>query len=80
MWTEFSNYHWGWMGFGLIHMALIWGFFILVIVSMIQFITSDKETPSMEPVQSPTAVLKLRYARGEISQQQFEQLMREIPE
>lgn len=80
MWTEISNYHWGWMGFGFIHMALIWGFFILAIFSMLQFLSSDDKAAVKQPIISPGEILKLRYARGEISQQQYEQLTREIQE
>lgn len=80
MWTEISNYHWGWMGVGFIHMALIWGFFVLAIISMIRFLSSDNKSEELQTIKNPIEVLKLRYARGEISQQHFEQLKQEIRE
>lgn len=80
MWTEISNYHWGWMGFGFIHMALIWAFFILAIILMIRFSSSGNKSDMQQSIRSPIDVLKLRYARGEISQQQFGQFKQKIRE
>ena len=80
MWAEISNYHWGWMGLGIIHMVLFWGFFVLAIVSMVRFVfTDDRQKPA--PIEeSPLEVLKLRYARGELTKSQYQEFKKELQE
>ncbi len=67
----------GWMIFGLI-------FWILIIVGLIflikWLIDQGKLTRPVQPVQneSPLDVLKIRYARGEITKEQFEQMKKDL--
>ena len=80
MWTELSNYHWGWMGVGAIHMILVWGFFILAITALIRYVFSaDRQKPAKLET-NPLAALKLRYARGELTKQQYQDLKAELQE
>ncbi|MDA8159792.1 MAG: SHOCT domain-containing protein [Desulfobacteraceae bacterium] len=59
------------MGFGWISMLLFWGAVIYLIVALVKKIgSSDKE--------SAEAILKKRYARGEISNEEFERLRKEM--
>jgi hypothetical protein len=54
MWAEITNYHWGWIGFGFVHMALIGGFFILAIFPMMRFLSPDDKLTVKQPIMSPT--------------------------
>ena len=67
-----GNYGFG-MGFGWIFMILFWVIGILIVVALV------KRTGSGE---SETAddILKKRYAREEISKEEFERLKKEIKE
>ena len=69
------DYGWG-MGFGWIFMILFWGLVILGIVYLVKLIAGG----SNKGDQSETAldILKKRYARGEISKDEFEQMKKEI--
>lgn len=58
----------GWMGGG---MWLVWILLIVVVVVLIKALTGSKSDSSVEGHESPMDILKLRYARGEISEEEF---------
>jgi putative membrane protein len=66
------------MGFGLIWMLLFWGGLILVAVWLITvlFPTSPQPPSTNTPDTQPGArdILDQRYARGELSREQYEQM------
>ena len=60
------------MGFGFIFMLLFWGMIIWIIVTFINTSQSNKdESDSL-------TILKRRYASGEISKKEFENMKKEI--
>ena len=60
------------MGFGFIFMLLFWGLVIWLIVTLINASQSNKnESDSL-------TILKKRYASGEITKKQFEEMKKEI--
>ena len=60
------------MGFGFIFMLLFWGLIIWLIVTLINASQSNKnESDSL-------AILKKRYAFGEITKKQYEEMKREL--
>jgi len=62
-------------GFGWIFMILFWGAIIYIIVSFMKKANSnEKESESAEEI------LKKRYARGEISKEEFERMKKEMRE
>ncbi len=68
---------WG-MGFGGIFMILFWGLVIVGIVALAKWLLS---TPgSGGSGKRPLEILKERYARGEITQEQYERMRRELDE
>ena len=71
-------YDWhGWgMGFGWIFAILFWALVILGIVALVRwlFYTQGIGTPGKRPLD----ILKERYARGEITPEQYEQMRRDI--
>ena len=81
MWGYMGNYHggWGWMGFGMLGMALFWLFLIIGIVALVKG-TWGSGTAAAERRQEKTAldILKERHARGEIEKEEFEQKKRDL--
>ena len=65
----------GYGGFGMIFMVLFWGLIIALIVILVRQVglksNSDKD-------ESPADIVKRRYAKGEISKQEFDRLMSEL--
>ena len=61
------------MGFGFIFMLLFWGLVIWLIVTLINSTQSNKKDDS-----DPLTILKKRFAKGEISKNQFEKMKKEL--
>ena len=78
---HWENYGWGmghgWgMGLGWLFMIAFWLLFILGVFYIIKLISSGgKRGPSEE---SPVDILKKRYAKGEISKEEFEKIKEDI--
>jgi putative membrane protein len=69
---------WGWgPGFGWIFMLLFWALIILGIVALARwlFYSGNRGGGSSR---SALDILKERYARGEITREQFEQMRRDL--
>ena len=62
------------MGFGFIFMLLFWGLIIWLIVTLINASQSNKNGSDS------LTILKKRYASGEITKKQFEEIKKEILE
>ena len=70
--------HSGGMMFGGGFMWLFWIVLIVIIVLVIKILnTSDKGT-TRGSVQSPIEILKERYARGEINEDEFKRMRKEL--
>ena len=69
--------HDGWMGFG---MWFFWIIFIVVVVLLIRGLVTPGTGPgsSLEHHQSPLEILKARYARGEIDDEEFKRRKQEL--
>ena len=76
MWDGFGGMGWGWIGLGMVHMLLFWVLVILGIVVLVRWLASGPP----EERQRPLEILKARYAKGEITKEQFEQMKRDIGE
>lgn len=68
---NWGNYGWG-MGFGWIFMVLFWALVILGIVYIVQAIS--RRAGQAGPVESALDILKKRYAKGEITKEEFERM------
>ncbi len=67
------------MGFGAIFMVLFWGLIIWVIVALVRGTASPGGSdPTAYRVDSPMEVLKKRYARGDITRQEYEEKKRDL--
>ena len=70
--------HDGWssgMGFG---MWIFWIAIIIVIVMILKSISGSGSSSDEKPKEDPFDILKRRYASGEISREEFEQLKKDL--
>jgi putative membrane protein len=82
MWHAGDGMGW-WMLWGGLMMILFWGGIIALIVWAIQSVTrrefSQTESPRTSPSpRTPVDIAKERYARGEISREEFQQIKRDL--
>ena len=79
MWNGFEGMGWGWIGFGVVHMLLFWVLVILGIVALMRALSGGTRDGGERPAHA-MEILKARYAKGEITREQFEQMKRDIGE
>jgi len=77
MWDYMHTYHGGWgMGwFGFPLMLLFWGVLIFGIVMLVRFFSAERGSRAGT---DPIDILKERYARGEISIEEYEERKRNL--
>ncbi|HZM35676.1 MAG TPA: SHOCT domain-containing protein [Burkholderiales bacterium] len=76
MWGGFDGMGWGWIGLGIVHMALFWILVILGIVVLVKWLAGGPTGGGGES--RALDILKERYAKGELTREQFEQMRREL--
>lgn len=74
MWNSGWGSGWGWV-FGPLIMLAFWGGFVAIAVWIVRAIWRSGEP---RPSQTSLDIAKARYARGEITREQFEQLKRDL--
>ncbi|MBI4298507.1 MAG: SHOCT domain-containing protein [Chloroflexi bacterium] len=69
----------GWMGFGAVFMVIFWVLVIWAVIALVQGL-SRPGSSNVESSQQDSAmeVLKRRYARGEISKEEYEEKKRDL--
>ena len=65
----------GWMIFGSIFMILFWAGLVALIVWGVSKLTKQHSSTNK---QSPLDITRERYARGEISREEFEQIKKDL--
>jgi putative membrane protein len=70
------GYMWGWHWFMWIFMIIIWVLIILGAVATFKWIAGSK----MRSSESALEILKKRYAKGEISEEEFNKMKEKITE
>ena len=77
-----GNFGFGMMnGFGGIFMLLFWGVIIglgVWLISSLVSRTNSQPPSSLPPTESALDILKKRYARGEITKEQFDEIRRDL--
>ncbi len=72
------EFGWGWMMFGSLMMVAFWGGLILLVVLAVRTISGSgaRQSGSSDSARSDNAlnILKERYARGEISKADYEEM------
>ncbi len=73
-----SNWGWGMMGLGFMFlpMLLFWGAVIWLIVTLVN--SAGKSREEREERGSPMEILKKRFARGELTKKQYEEMKKEL--
>lgn len=78
-WMPGGMFGWGGMFVGMIFMIAFWVLIVVAIVVLIKWLARSGEKPTTPTAPtSPLDVLKLRYARGEISREEFEQMKKDL--
>jgi putative membrane protein len=66
-------------GVGWIFMLLLWGFAVVGIICTVQWLLSRGKSEKEDmPHQLPLDILKSRYARGEITAEEYEKMKRNL--
>lgn len=68
---------WYWWGFGALHMLLFWALLIVLIVALVRWLGSMRESGDRSRGRA-LEILQERYARGEIQKDEYEQKKRDL--
>jgi len=72
-WGGYGGYGAGWGVFGVVHMLLWWVLIILGIVVLVRWLVGGRHGASRPPSEDRAlAILRERYARGEIDKSEYE--------
>lgn len=76
---DYGVWGWGWMIFGSLMMVLFWGGLIALVVLAVRGLTGGNQRQGSDraesaPSSSPLDILQTRYAKGEITREEFEQI------
>ncbi len=76
MWNWGTGWGW-WMVFGWVWMVVFWGLIIWAVYAVVSRLTERGQTP---PATGPSAldILERRYASGELTYEQFEEMRRHL--
>ena len=78
MWDMGDNMGW-WMVWGSLMMIVFWGGIIALAVWGVQSLTRREQgAPPQAGREHPLEIAKQRYARGEITREEFEQMKRDL--
>lgn len=77
------DFGWGWIFFGGLMMVLFWGGLLALIVLAVRGLSGSGQSRShdtQERTSAPAAleILKTRYAKGEITQAEFETIRKDL--
>ncbi len=75
LWTD-GAWGWAWMIGGWIGVLVFWGAMILLAVWAFRQFSAPRERPGVEP--TPLEIAQRRYAAGEITREQYEQIRRDL--
>ena len=66
----------GWWGMGWIFMIIFWGLVVVGLILLIRYLVRISKEGKVE--ESALDILKIRYARGEINKEEFEQKKKDL--
>ena len=75
MWHGMESIGWGWLGVGILHMVVFWALVALAFVAIVKWLTAG--AASFDDVRA-IDILKARYAKGELTREEFERMKREL--
>ena len=68
----------GWTGFGGIFMLVFWLVVIVGAIALVRWLTARGDAGGGAERRRPLEIAQERYARGEISREEYEQLRRDL--
>lgn len=78
MWPYGGGWGWGWMIGGWAMMVVFWGLVILGIVALVRYLGSGTIPTGSARAETPLEIVRRRYAAGEVTREQFEQVKRDV--
>jgi putative membrane protein len=73
MWSGMEGMGWGWIGLGALHMLAFWALVILAVAMVFKWLGGESENGARA-----MDILKARYARGELTREQFESMKHDL--
>ena len=80
-WMMNNGYYGGMGGFGFLgflFMILWWAFIIALVIAAIKWLTRGSRGSRSTGEKSPMEILKERYARGEITKDEYQEIRKEL--
>ncbi len=78
MWWDWGNWGWG-MGLMIFLMIIFWGGIIALVVWLITRLTRGNISGGgSREIRSPLDIAKERYAKGEITKEEFDQIKKDL--
>ncbi len=78
MWPYGYGAGWGWMIGGWIMMLLFWALVIIGIVALVRYAGDRGGAARAGGHETPLEILRRRYASGEITKEQFDEMRRTV--
>jgi putative membrane protein len=78
MWPYGHGWGWGWMLGGWIVMLVFWALVVVGIVALLRGLGGRSASDRAGHPETPLEILRRRYAAGEITREQFEEMRREV--
>jgi len=71
MWHGLEGMGWGWLGIGFVHMVFFWLLVAVCIGILLTVVRTSRGRSAIE-------ILEIRYAKGELTRDEFERMKREL--
>jgi putative membrane protein len=68
----------GWMIGGWLMMLVFWALVIIGIVALIRYLSERGRTVQFKEPETPLEILRRRYAAGELTKEQFDEMKRNV--
>lgn len=69
---------WGWMIGGWVMMLVFWAVVIIGIVALVRYLSDRGGATRLKEPEAPLDILRRRYAAGDITKEQFEEMKRDV--
>jgi len=68
----------GWGGFGMTFMIIFWVLIVALIITLIWFLVQKGSSNNKPSNESALDILKKRYSRGEIDEEEYQRIKKQI--